>query len=158
MMQGMPESLTQWIKFAQKYHSRWAMTKALGYQGKKDNQGRFKPRYNPHKEKKRERDPDAMDVDFTQMSPDERERLMKSESCFRCKKQGHMSKDCPTRQKFAIQEAKVETEQPKQEKKKEKNDPPFYDSLLKQINACSMEDRQKILEVFSQDGSELEDF
>jgi hypothetical protein len=95
-MQEMPESLTQWIKFAQKYHSRWAMTKAFRYQGKKDNQGRFKLRFNPQKEKKKEHDPDAMDVDFTQMSQDERERLMKSKSCFRCKKQGHMSKDCPT--------------------------------------------------------------
>jgi hypothetical protein len=40
----------------------------------------------------------------------------------------------------------------------EKEEPPSYDSLLKQINACSMEDRQKILEVFSQDRSESEDF
>jgi hypothetical protein len=46
-MQGMPESLTQWIKFTQKYHSRWVMAKAFGYQGKKDNHGRFKPRFNP---------------------------------------------------------------------------------------------------------------
>jgi hypothetical protein len=70
-----------------------------------------------------------------------------------------MSKDCPTRPKSSIQEAKVETiEKLKQEKKKEKEEPPSYDSLLKQINACSMEDRQKILEVFSQDGSEPEDF
>jgi hypothetical protein len=69
-----------------------------------------------------------------------------------------MSKDCPTWQKASIWEAKVETEQLKQDKKKEKDEPPSYDSLLKQINACSMEDRQKILEVFSQDGSEPEDF
>jgi hypothetical protein len=78
------------------------MAKAFGYQGKKDNHGRFKPRFNPQKEKKKERDPDAMDVDFTQMSQDKRERLMKSGSCFKCKKQGHMSKDCPTRQKASI--------------------------------------------------------
>jgi hypothetical protein len=69
-----------------------------------------------------------------------------------------MSKNCPTRQKSSIREAKVETEQLKQEKKKAKDDLPSYDSLLKQINTCSMEDRQKILEVFSQDGSEPEDF
>jgi hypothetical protein len=67
-MQGMPESLTQWIKFAQKYHSRWAMAKAFRYQGKKDNHGRFKLRFNPQKEKKKECDLDAMNVDFTQMS------------------------------------------------------------------------------------------
>jgi hypothetical protein len=85
---------------------------------------------------------------------------MRSGSCFRCKKQGHMSKDCPTWQKSSVREAKIETpEKPKQEKKKEKEEePPSYNSLLKQINACSMEDRQKILEVFSQDGSEPEDF
>jgi hypothetical protein len=100
-----------------------------------------------------------MDVDFTQMTPDEKERLMRSGSCFRCKKQGHISKDCPTRQKPSIREVKIETpEKLRQEKKKEKEEPPSYDSLLKQINACSMEDRQKILEVFSQDGSEPEDF
>jgi hypothetical protein len=156
----MPESLTQWIKFAQKYHSRWAMARAFGYQGKKEAHRRFKPRFNPQKEKKKECDPDAMDVDFTQMSQDKRECLMRSGSCFRCKKQGHMSKDCPSRQKTSIQEAKVKTtETPKRkEKKKEKDKPSSYDSLLKQINACSMEDRQKILKVFSQDGSEPEDF
>jgi hypothetical protein len=70
-----------------------------------------------------------------------------------------MSKDCPTREKTSIREAKVKaTEPPKENKKEKKDEPSSYDSLLKQINACSMEDRQKILEVFSQDGSELEDF
>jgi hypothetical protein len=29
--EGLPESLTQWIRHAQTYHSRWAMIKALGY-------------------------------------------------------------------------------------------------------------------------------
>jgi hypothetical protein len=70
-----------------------------------------------------------------------------------------MSKDCPTREKTSIREAKVKDTKPPPEKKKEnKDEPPSYDSLLKQINTCLMEDRQKILKVFSQDGSELEDF
>jgi hypothetical protein len=85
------------------------MAKAFRYQNKKDNHGRFKPHFNPQKEKKKERDPDAMNIDFTQMFQDERECLLKSGSCFRCKKQGHMSKDCPTRQKASIREVKVET-------------------------------------------------
>jgi hypothetical protein len=72
-MKGIPETLTGWIRLAQKYHSHWAMTRAFGYQGKKDSHGRFKPHLNPQKAKKKERDPDAMDVDFTQMSPDKKE-------------------------------------------------------------------------------------
>jgi hypothetical protein len=99
-----------------------------------------------------------MNVDYTQMSPDKKEQLMKSGSCFQCEKQRHLSKDCSTK-KASIQEATVETtEKAKKGKTEKKDDPPSYDSLLKQINTCSMEDRQKILEVFSQDRSEPEDF
>ena len=67
-----------------------------------------------------------------------------------------------------IQEAKVE-EPPKQNKKGNTKEtpiatstlekPPSYSSLLKQINICNMEDRQKILELFSNNGgNEKEDF
>jgi hypothetical protein len=101
--------------------------------------------------KKKERNPDAMDVDYTQMSPDKKEQLMKFRSCFRCEKQGHLFRNCPTKGKMSIREATVETIEPQKEKKKKaksQDDPLSYDSLLKQINTCSMEDRQKILEVF----------
>jgi len=103
-----------------------------------------------------------MDVDRAQMTPDEKEKLLKSGSCFRCKKQGHMARQCPT--KTATQEATVEpAAEPKKEKGKKKTSSqdnlPSYDSLLKQINACTMENRQKLLEVFSNDGgSDGEDF
>jgi hypothetical protein len=135
------------------------MTRAFGYQGKKDTHKRFKPYLNPQKPKKRERDPNTMDVDYTQMSQDKKEQLMKTGSCFRCEKQGHLSKDCPTKRKASIREATVETiDKGKKGKPEKKDEPPSYNSLLKSINACSMEDRQKILKVFSQDGSKQEDF
>ena len=35
-----------------------------------------------HQGKEKERDPDAMDVDFTQITPDKKEQLIKLESCF----------------------------------------------------------------------------
>ena len=105
-MEGIPDSLTQWIRYAKKYHSRWAMTWALGYTGKK-NPTTQKVRWNP-REKKKEKDLDTMDVDFTQMTPDKKEQLMKSGSCFHCKKQGHLSRNCPTRNKTSIREANME--------------------------------------------------
>jgi hypothetical protein len=57
------------------------------------------------------------------------------------------------------------TESPPKNKRKGKNpqttpqeEPLSYDSLLKQINACSMEERQKLLEVFSTLGSDDKGF
>jgi len=63
---------------------------------------------------RKSRDPDAMDVDmaetsqttnqagqtevngtFKKLSNEERKRLQSEGRCFRCKKQGHMSRDCP---------------------------------------------------------------
>ena len=160
---GMPTTLTAWEKAARKYHSRWAMSKALGYMGRQDRPGKEKSTHWNTREKKKERDPDAMDVDFTQMHPDKKEQLMKAGKCFRCEKQGHLSRECPNRNKASIREATVEP--PKQSKGKEKalpkapTEPPSYESLLKGINACTMEDRQKLLEVFSNAGdSDNEDF
>jgi hypothetical protein len=88
--EGNPDSLMGWEKVAQIHHARWAMTKAFGYTGRGGKQGGFKPHFH-QKGKKKERDPDAMDVDFTQMSQSEKEQLLKSGSCFRCKKRGHMA-------------------------------------------------------------------
>ena len=51
-LEGIPESLTQWVKYAQKYHSRWAMSKALGYMGKKKEPEKSKPRWNTREKKK----------------------------------------------------------------------------------------------------------
>src|SRR6201984_2268613 len=59
---------------------------------------------------KPQRDPDARDGDvaetpmeangtFKNLSNEERKRLQAEGRCFRCKKQGHMSKDCPLKGK-----------------------------------------------------------
>ena len=45
-----------------------------------------------------QKDPNAMDVDA--MSIEERNKLMKKGACFRCKKTGHLSKDCLTKNKM----------------------------------------------------------
>jgi hypothetical protein len=158
---GFPETMKGWIKAAQRTHARYAMGKALGYYGKKKSPGTF-----PHNtQTKRKRDPDAMDVDRAEMDPALREKLMKSGSCFRCQKQGHLARDCPKKKErdASINEAQASEEKPKKtkDKKKSKEDePPSYDTIIKQINACSMEERQKLLEAFTgnNDEEEGEDF
>jgi hypothetical protein len=154
--EGLPETYNLWVRYAQRHHARWAMSKALGYLGKSTKE---KPKWNPHAktDKKRpEKDPDAMDVDRTQMSDSKKEELMRAGKCFRCEKQGHLSRDCPT--KFKAREAKIEPAPTKGKKKAENpSEPPPYDSLLKQINACSMEERQKLLESFSNVGNSDDD-
>jgi hypothetical protein len=137
------------------------MIKALGYSGSKQSRftNKTTPQWNMKTSKRKERDPDAMDVDRAQLLPQERERLMKSGSCFKCRKQGHLARQCPER--MAAQEA-TETSSKNKRKEKQaatpKDEPPSYESLLKQINACSMEERQKLLEVFSTAGSNDEGF
>ena len=47
---------------------------------------------------KKERDPDAMDVDM--MTMEKKDELMKKGLCFNCNKPGHISKFCPNKQKY----------------------------------------------------------
>ena len=56
-------------------------------------------RQTPNRPNPPPRDPNAMDIDFTRplprLSPELREQLRKEGKCFRCRKTGHMSKECP---------------------------------------------------------------
>ena len=100
------------------------------------------------------------------MDPQERDQLLKSGSCFRCKKQGHLARDCPQKQQIreatarSTNETPKTTEAPKEKPKgKKKEDPPLYESLLKQISACSMKERQQLMETLTQaEESDEEDF
>ena len=100
-MEGMLDSLTVWVKLAQIYHARWAMAKAYGYTRKKNDTEKGKLKWYPHKKPKK-REPNAIDVNRTYMDASEKEKLMKSNSCFCCKKQGHLSQECPIRKMTTI--------------------------------------------------------
>ena len=54
------------------------------------------------------RDPNAMDIDV--LTAEERSELMRKGACFRCKALGHLSRDCPNKEK--------KSEPKKEEKKK----------------------------------------
>ena len=40
-----------------------------------------------------------MQIDATRLSNQERQKLLRQKACFRCKKTGHFSKDCPSKPK-----------------------------------------------------------
>ena len=90
---NVPETLPEWYKKALKvdndYHK---VQQIIRRDAPKKEEG--KPRWNFRK------DENAMDVDvitkvYKTMTDEERTDLMKKGLCFRCKKGGHLSRDCP---------------------------------------------------------------
>ena len=70
-----------------------------------DNRGKKPQRKND------ERDPNAMDTLIGALTEKEKTALMKIGACFRCKKMGHLSRDCPDKKSFGGQQ--VQTQAPK---------------------------------------------
>ena len=97
-----------WTRAAQKYQQKYLLIRSvLGLStGKTTQKPRKKPQ-TPEQWKaawnsKKSGDPDAMDTTpgrtrARKIDADERTELMKAGKCFTCKKQGHLSCDCPQR-------------------------------------------------------------
>ena len=103
-----PRTWLDWTRAAQKYQQKYLLIRsALGLNtGKATQKPRKKPQ-TPEQWKsawnsRRSHDPDAMDTTpgrtrARKIDADERTELMKAGKCFTCKKQGHLSRDCPQR-------------------------------------------------------------
>ena len=89
-----PTTLQGWYNKASTFHGNWKRTQRLLGRGKNTEQRKETPK-KTFTFPKRERNPDAMDID--RLTTEERTALMKEGKCFKCRKQGHLSKDCPTR-------------------------------------------------------------
>ena len=102
-----PRTWTEWTCSAQKYQQNYLLIRSsLGMRNPKDLKTRKKPQtaeqWKSAWKNKPSRDPDAMDTTLGQtrarkIDVDERTELMKAGKCFTCKKQGHLSRDCPQR-------------------------------------------------------------
>ena len=86
-----PTTITKWFDKAIQYDTNFQMAQAIMNQGK----GKMPNRWTPQGQTQNQGqwDPNAMDI--RALTPDERSKLMRSGSCFRCQKQGHMARDCP---------------------------------------------------------------
>jgi hypothetical protein len=82
--------LEDWYEWAIKLDHQWRrMMRILGRTNTNQGQGKAGP--SNRRFFRREKDPNAMDID--PLSVDERNKLMKDGKCFICKKTGHMAKD-----------------------------------------------------------------
>jgi hypothetical protein len=94
------------------FDTNWRMGSLFFNQDIKANSSKQKADTNKSNEntrwwRRRERkDPNAMDVDALTM--EERGMLLRQGKCFRCKKMGHMAKDCPPKQRESSKQKKVD--------------------------------------------------
>ena len=102
-----PRTWLDWTRAAQKYQQKYLLIhSALGIKtGNSNSKARKKPQ-TPEQWKvawnKRGNNPDTMDTTpghtrARRIDADEQTELMKAGKCFTCKKQGHLSRDCPQR-------------------------------------------------------------
>ena len=89
-----PETLTGWYKKAALQEQIRQDIKQAFWNTSQRNNTQYTPQkfnFQPR------RDPNAMDVDV--LMAEERTELMRKGACFRCKAQGHLSRDCPNKEK-----------------------------------------------------------
>ena len=103
-----PHTWTDWTRAAQKFQQKYLLIRsALGMKAGNPNSKPGKKLQTPEQWKaawnnKRSNNSDAMDTTpsrtrVRRIDTDEWAELMKAGKCFTCKKQGHLSRDCPQR-------------------------------------------------------------
>ena len=88
-----PVTLQEWYDKVNTFHGNWRKTQRVLGRGKPTKTKKEMPKktfFFP-----RQQDPNAMDID--RLTTEERTQLMKEGKCFKCRKQGHLSRDCPPR-------------------------------------------------------------
>ena len=153
------QNLDDWIEGAIRQHSKY-----LTYQSYFGGQKNFNPR-NPNQCPTKQqwqqgfaKNPNAMDLTpgrtraWAALTDDERATLRQEGKCFKCRKKGHMSRDCPDRASQA--RGGTTKEDPKEEAKEE-------DGQIKQVTAeelvhlvrnMSQEEKDKVIQdVFMKD-------
>ena len=102
-----PRNWAEWVRSAQKYQQKYLLIRSnLGMKGPKDSKLQRKHQ-TPEQWKvawrnKGTNNPNTMDTTpgrtrVRRIDVDKRAELMKAGKCFTCKKQGHLSCDCPQR-------------------------------------------------------------
>jgi hypothetical protein len=119
------------VRAAQKYQQKYLLVQAnLGDRRSKDpgkgQKSRSKEQWQQALRPK-PKDPNAMEIDrirARQITTDERTELLKAGKCFTCRKQGHLSHDCPQRPSCPRTNVRASTSQVKVEDNDKEDDAP----------------------------------
>jgi Zinc knuckle len=109
-----PKTMDGWMEKAIQFDMNWRMGSLFFNQDIKVNPSKQKTdtnksNGNAHWWRTNERkDPNVMDVDALTM--EERGMLLRQGKCFRCRKTGHIAKDCPPEQGESSKQKKVDLE------------------------------------------------
>ena len=117
-MDTVPDTIELWYTKAFHFDNQWLKAKAITARSNpsygsnhRSNSGKKKFYQKPSLQK--EKDPDAMDVDVVRLSKEDRDHYIKEGHCFNCSNKGHMSRECPNKNKQFLKgvkkvEAKIE--------------------------------------------------
>ena len=117
-MDTVPDTIELWYAKASHFDNQWLKAKAITARSNpsygsnnRNNTGKKKFYQKPSLQK--EKDPDAMDIDVVRFSKEDRDRYIKEGHCFNCSNKGHMSRECPNKNKQFLKgvkkvEAKIE--------------------------------------------------
>ena len=136
-----PKDIAGWIAKAIQYDSNYRMGQAL--MGLKEGGKKF-----PKKEWK-ETDPNAMDTSIRALMEEERTRLMKIGACFRCRKTGHLSWDCPDKNKGKLTSGGQQQGQPSAPKKFSPKE------VHGNIRSLSKEERAELMALMTADNEDF---
>ena len=113
LLDDVPETINTWatqaIQIDTNYRQTMEMMERIARERRNTKPSKGNNNSHQKGKKKEEKDPDAMDIDG--MSAGKRAYLMKKGACFKCKKPGHLARDC-------------EDQETKDKKKKDKGKAP----------------------------------
>ena len=97
-MDTVPAKIDDWYAKAIHFKTQWERADVLA--SKKPFQNTQRTYHHPQRPNPTPRDPNAMDIDAMQMpqklTEEERQRCMRERLCLKCRKAGHMARECRT--------------------------------------------------------------